>query len=138
MPIYLEARNVSDLGGAAGGHMYLVYVPVGDEENYNAWKTIGAFPTVYSSTGPWGKLDAKYLDSVLTDSDAGDEYGVFLEQFTAEQLAVMTQEIIDAIPTLFEVTEARGRQLIYSGADEAGKWGDLVAAATDLDDIFSY
>lgn len=60
MPIYVEARNVQDFGGVLGGHMYLVYVPIGEENNYAAWKTIGAFSEISGSVGPWGLLEVRF------------------------------------------------------------------------------
>ena len=29
MPIYVEARNIDEREGLAGGHLYLVYIPEG-------------------------------------------------------------------------------------------------------------
>ena len=57
MPIFVEARNISGAGGIAGGHMYLVYVPAGEEDNYEAWRVISAFPEEDSATGPWDLLE---------------------------------------------------------------------------------
>jgi len=141
MPIYLEARNVNDYNGVFGGHMYLVYVPIGEEDNYSAWKTIGAFPEIDSGLGPWGDLDARYIDDVLLGSGSRDEYPRFLESYTQAELDAMDPDVVLQIPTLAEVSEARGRQLIYSGADgihEENIWNDLAEAANDLDDLYSY
>ena len=90
MAIYLEARNVSGAGGVLGGHMYLVYIPEGEENNPNAWKTIGAFPELNSIEGPWGDLGATNLDASIFNSSL-DSYPVFPESLTPEELSVMTQ-----------------------------------------------
>lgn len=36
MPMYLEGRNVANLEGVSGGHMYFVYLPIGEGHNYSA------------------------------------------------------------------------------------------------------
>ncbi len=57
MPIFVEGRNILDAGGVAGGHMYLVYVPEGGEDDYESWRVISSYPDQDSSTGPWGLLE---------------------------------------------------------------------------------
>ncbi len=54
MPVFVEASNILDLGGLAGGHMYSAYVPEGSKADYDAYRSIGVFPDVGSFTGPWG------------------------------------------------------------------------------------
>ncbi len=120
MPIYVEARNVSVGLGALGGHMYLVFVPDGEENNYSEWKTIGAFPETDSSLGPWGNLNGQFLGSILNGSGSRDEYPEGVED-----------------PTAYANVN-RGRQDIYSGADEGTVWANLVNAASQLDDTFTY
>ena len=46
MPIYVESRDLDfPVLGVAAEHQYLIYVPEGEELNYDAWQYIGAFPT---------------------------------------------------------------------------------------------
>jgi len=42
MPIYIESRNLDALGGFVTEHQYLIYIPVGEELNFDAWQYIGA------------------------------------------------------------------------------------------------
>ena len=41
--------------------MYLVYIPEGSETDYDAWKTIGAFPEISGILGPWGLMEANRI-----------------------------------------------------------------------------
>ena len=54
MPIYIESRNLDAIGGFVAEHQYLIYVPDGQELNYNAWLYIGAFPS--NKDNPDGSL----------------------------------------------------------------------------------
>ena len=43
--IYLESRDLDHPLGFVAEHQYLVYIPDGEDLNYNAWLYIGGFPT---------------------------------------------------------------------------------------------
>ena len=42
MPIYIESRDLAANLGFVAEHQYLIYIPVGEELNYDAWRYIGA------------------------------------------------------------------------------------------------
>ncbi len=68
MPIYVESRDLDVLVvGFIAEHQYLVYIPDGQELNYDAWRYIGRFPTVAD-----GSLltSAGFTNILLKDAEA--------------------------------------------------------------------
>jgi len=60
MPIYIESRDLDHPIGFVAEHQYLIYIPVGEELNYEKWRYIGAFPS------DRGNFDGSTLTSVET------------------------------------------------------------------------
>lgn len=159
MPIYLEGRNVANLGGASGGHMYLVYVPIGEEDNYSAWKTIGAFPSeIAGIPGPWGTLTVPFKGTEFEVNEGDDYTENFLwavagpgvqSQFLADNINSTPEEVEAAYQIIFAsyldaMAAARGRDAenpIFEGLSkpvEDSVWEDLIEAADSFDGNFTY
>lgn len=135
MPIYVEARNIQNALGILGGHMYLVYVPEGEANNYDAWQTIGVFPEIPGAFGPWGLIEANRTGK-------GDSFDGAMRGATDDYL----NEISDIDPKTYKPSDAelqaialeRGRKLVYSGPDEATKWTEMSQLAADMDLSYTY
>lgn len=49
MPIYIESKGIGFIGNTYARHEYVVYVPVGEELNYAAWRLCCTNPVRDSS-----------------------------------------------------------------------------------------
>lgn len=132
MPIYVESKGIRFDGNLVARHEYLVYAPVGEELNYAAWRTIGAYPSDGAYTGAGFLLNAEFVnkplsaseDTWLTDS-FDDDRGMTVEQLVAAGFGD-------------EAANDRYRELVYTGPDEAAIWSQLGAYADAHDNIFTY
>jgi hypothetical protein len=133
MPIYIEARNIGKVTDRAGGHLYLVYVPIGQEEVYTEWETIGAFPQISGISPPWGDLQVRHIGANFSATEE-DSYTSLLSVFTS--VPPEDPGYNEAVaPFLPVIATSRGRTLIASGEDledENASWASLKAAATAL------
>ncbi|MCW3784205.1 hypothetical protein [Defluviimonas salinarum] len=83
MPIYVASRNIDNIPFMPFNHEYLVYIPLGEENNYAAWLTIGAFPSVEPELPLFGtgtNLAAIEIGGALRESDDAwaDDYFTYL------------------------------------------------------------
>ena len=134
MPIYIESKGIGYIGDPFARHEYLVYIPAGKELDYTAWTTIGAYPTTPSvNNGSGSLLNAEFVNANLSDSK--DTWTV--NDFSNVPPGMDVSQLVAAGYGQQALAE-RQRQLVYAGADEAVVWGELMAAATAHDDIFTY
>lgn len=149
MPIFIEAKPIAFGSNPFASHAYLVYVPAGEEENYDAWKTIGAYPSG-GGTDSFGSntlLNGEFIDSPLNITEAKDRWLVSL--FESSQIAEVASELgigEDSV-TVSDLVNAgygdtasgkRERTLVYEGSDEFNVWASMVSIAHSLDDEFTY
>ncbi|MDU9004543.1 Ig-like domain-containing protein [Sedimentitalea todarodis] len=132
MPIYIESKGIQFDGNILARHEYLVYVPIGEELNYAAWTTIGAYPTSTANTGAGSLLNAEFVDDPLSvskdawlTSSFDDDLGLTVEQLVAAGHGD-------------EAAQDRRRELVFAGPEEQNVWAALQAAAVARDDIFTY
>jgi hypothetical protein len=125
MPIYIESRGIGFQSNTVIRHEYLVYVPEGQELNYDAWKTIGAFPTSETNFGSGSLLNAEFIDAFFSNQESDDQW--LLSDFIAAGTSV--EELV-ANGHGAEAAEARQRELVYSGEDEAAIWQQLSNTAS--------
>ncbi|MEM7683207.1 MAG: hypothetical protein AAF293_00175 [Pseudomonadota bacterium] len=125
MPIYLENKGVV-FGINPARHLYLVYVPDGEQNNYAEYRTIGAFAETPSSRGPWGLLEASRLGTFLADTQPGanksDAYPVEGQSGDIRSWA----------------TAERNAVTVYSGAAEATIWQHIIDSARALGGEYTY
>jgi len=139
MPIYIESKGIGFNSNTLARHEYLVYVPDGQELNYDAWKTIGAYPTGgpndLDGFGSGTLLDAEFVDSFLSALESKDkwttgDFPIVSGLFTVQELVAAGLGGIAA--------GNRARELVYEGTDEAVIWSELSSIALSLDDQFTY
>lgn len=123
MPIYIESRNLDAIGGFVAEHQYLIYVPEGQELNYDAWQYIGAFP----SNGDGSFLTRKFTDGSLFNLATADRWST-ADFLITEVEAVAT--ILD-IP-LAEVTISNLVTEGYAGTAESFRHRETVSTLNDL------
>ena len=92
MPIYIESRGVVINAQSIAEHQYLVYVPIGEENNYSAWLTIKGFPNE-------GLLRGDYIDVPLASSDDDDEWTFAdFDPISLEEVASGSTETFESVP----------------------------------------
>ncbi|MEP1535160.1 MAG: cadherin-like domain-containing protein [Paracoccaceae bacterium] len=138
MPIYIESKGIAFPENTAARHEYLVYIPIGQEENYDAWLTIGAFPEdgpSYLGTGTGAPLEATFVNVPLSESydewlvgDFDEDLGLTVAEYVAQGFAD-------------EAAGMRRREIVYSGDNEAAElsvWSKLGTAANERSFLFTY
>ena len=138
MPIYIESKGIGLVGNPLARHEYLVYVPEGQELNYEAWKTIGAFPSDPSGldgAGSGSNLNALFVDAIFGAANSRDAWTIDEFHFPIVGATVADRVAAGAGP---ELEAARQRELVYEGADEASIWASLSSTANILDDLYTY
>ncbi len=145
MPIYIESRNLDHIVGAVAEHQYLVYIPDGDELNYDAWQYIGAFPA--DEDNPDGSVLTRFGGSgdVLFADAPADRWT--MADFIVENIQTVAMDLDKprADVTVSEMVTAgyagtaeffRHRELV-SDADGT-LWNFLVATANDISGEYTY
>ncbi|MEO9781512.1 MAG: M10 family metallopeptidase C-terminal domain-containing protein [Sedimentitalea sp.] len=132
MPIYIESKGIQFDGNIFARHEYLVYVPPGEELNYAAWTTIGAYPTSLANTGAGSLLNAEFVNDPLSVSK-----DAWLTSNFDDDLGMTVEELV-AAGHGDEAAQDRRRELVFSGSEEGAVWAALQTAANARDDIFIY
>nr|MDJ0825827.1 Ig-like domain-containing protein [Rhodobacter sp.] len=141
MPIYVESRGVIFNGQSIAEHQYLVYVPLGQEDNYDAWLTIGAFPD------DDGLLFGQYIDVPLSSSVGDDTWTI--SDFHGDSINIVATQtgnfptVQDMVTAGYahEAAASRARETVFDGGsltNEDTFWNSLVAYANDLSLTYNY
>ncbi|MCW3784203.1 calcium-binding protein [Defluviimonas salinarum] len=129
MPIYIASRNIDNIPFMPFNHEYLVYIPIGEESNYSAWLTIGAFP----STDP--DLPLYGTGSIMTSPNIGDALSLSDDKWSDSYIQYLTDSEPDNDQfgaEFYNLTE------VYSASDEYDRWLDLADIAGELSGQFVY
>ena len=154
MPIYVEAKGIGFDGNPLFSHAYLVYVPIGQENNYAVWRTIGAYPTEAEEAldffGSNTSLNAEFIDDPLSAERSKDAWNIGV--FDGSDVSQVADDLdkAEADVTVAEMVSAgyggdggsaaisRSRTLVYEGADEAAAWASMIVTASDLSNQYTY
>jgi len=138
MPIYIESKGIGFVENGLARHEYLVYVPEGQELNYDTWKTIGAFPS--DPSGLDGAGSGSLLNALLVDEFFGSV--ISRDAWTTDEFHYQIPDatVADYVAAGFgsDLESARHRELVYEGANESAIWASLSGTANNLDDQYTY
>lgn len=149
MPIYIESRNLDAIGGSVAEHQYLVYIPDGQELNYDAWQYSGAFPDD-RNVRDGSLLTGLVTTNILFKLAADDRWTIDDFSFVPDVIAVaaVLGKSTDDVTFSDMVAEGyagtaeafRHRELVNDGSSqgEADLWGFLAAKANDISGQFTY
>jgi len=150
MPIYVESRDLDALGGFVAEHQYLVYIPVGEELNYDAWLYIGAFPD--NKVTPDGSLLSGngttniFFENAIADRwTMGDFFSMNFDEVETVAAALgkdlLDVEVKDMVAAGYggsagSAAYVRQRELVSDGGEAL--WNFLVATANDISEQYTY
>ncbi len=150
MPIYVESRNLDALGGFVAEHQYLIYIPVGEELNYDAWQYIGGFP----SDGEGSFLTREIPDGSLFKNAVADRWTTAdFPSLDVAAVAIKLEKDASDVTVSDMVDEGyagtaesiRHRETVSTLNDvniggETGNdlWNFLVATANDISNQYTY
>lgn len=155
MPIYIEAKGIEVEANPFASHSYLLYVPIGENDNYAAWRTIGAYPLEVGidGVGSGSLLDGDFIDYTFADEDSEDGWTINLFSngdisAVATSLAKPEAEVTvaDMVASGYGLTggvaaDARSREVVYLGTDafdEGNIWNSMVETAIDISEEYTY